>query len=243
MMKQGFVDIHTHILPGIDDGSRDWAQTERMLQLQSEQGVTDIIATPHFDTEQNDQNPQKLRELVMEANEHAKNKGIEITIHTGCEVLYTPGVLEAYRKGDILTLADSQYLLLEFFPRSSYQEISEAVSSFSMEGVTPVLAHVERYECLMNQYDRLYEMMKKGAVMQMNSRSLLGKRFDKRVRMCRKMVENGFIHFLGSDCHNEEERPPKMQEPHDVIAKLYGEKSADNLTENNARYILEKKFL
>ena len=164
MMKQGFVDIHTHILPGIDDGSRDWAQTERMLQLQSEQGVTDIIATPHFDMEQNYQNPQKLRELVMEANEHAKNKGIEITIHTGCEVLYTPGVLEAYQKGDILTLADSQYLLLEFFPRSSYQEISEAVSAFTMEGVTPVLAHVERYECLMNQYDRLYELMKKGKI-------------------------------------------------------------------------------
>ena len=119
-MKQGFVDIHTHILPGIDDGSRDWAQTERMMQLQSEQGVTDIIATPHFDMEQNYQNPQKLRELVEEANVHARESGIEITFYTGCEVLYTPGVLEAYRKGDILTLADSQYLLLEFFPRSSY---------------------------------------------------------------------------------------------------------------------------
>lgn len=242
-MKQGFVDIHTHILPGIDDGSRDWAQTERMLQLQSEQGVTDIIATPHFDMEQNYQNPQKLRELVEEANVHARESGIEITLYTGCEVLYTPGVIEAYQKGDILTLADSQYLLVEFFPRSPYREICEAVASFVREGATPVIAHVERYECLMNQYDRLYELMKMGAVMQMNSRSLLGKRFDKRVRLCRKMVKNGFIHFLGSDCHNEDERPPKMQEPHDVIAKLCGGQVADNLTMGNARHILEKKYL
>lgn len=242
MMKQGFVDIHTHILPGIDDGAADWEQTERMLELQAKQGVTDVIATPHFDMEQNYQNPQKLRELVREANERADKRNLDIRIHTGCEVLYMPGVTEAYKKGDILTLADSQYLLMEFFPRSPYKEICEAVAAFSMEGVTPVLAHVERYECLMNQYDRLYELMKKGALMQMNSRSLLGGRFDRRVRMCRKMVQNGFVHFLGSDCHNEEERPPKMQQPFQVVAKFCGEEVAEELTEKNARYILDKKF-
>lgn len=242
-MKQGYVDIHTHILPGIDDGSKDWSQTEQMLRLQQEQGVTDIIATPHFDMEQNYQAPDKLCELVEKANELAKKVTPGITLYTGCEVLYTPGVIEAYKKGDILTLADSQYLLIEFFPRSSYRELEEAVASFVREGVSPVLAHVERYECLMNEYDRLYELMKMGAVMQMNSRSLLGKRFDKRVKLCRKMVQNGFIHFLGSDCHNGEERPPKMREPYETIVKFCGEKTADDLTGDNARHILEKKYL
>lgn len=242
-MKQGYVDIHTHILPGIDDGSRDWSQTERMLRIQQEQGVTDIIATPHFDMEQNYQDPDKLRALVAEANEHAKKVTPGITLYPGCEVLYTPGVIDAYKKGDILTLADSQYLLVEFFPRSPYREIEEAIASFVREGLVPVIAHVERYECLRNEYDRLYDLMKMGAVMQMNSRSLLGKRFDKRVKLCRKMVQNGFIHFFGSDCHNEEERPPKMQEPHKTIAKLCGEQIADELTIYNARHILEKKYM
>lgn len=242
-MAQGYVDIHSHILPGIDDGARDWAQTERMLQMQQAEGVTDLITTPHFDMEQNIQNPDKLRELVAEANEHAKKAAPGITLYTGCEVLYSPGIIDAYKRGDILTLADSQYLLVEFYPRSPYREIEEGVSLITQEGLVPVIAHVERYECLMKEYDRLCELMKMGAVMQMNSRSLLGKRFDKRVKLCRKMVQNGFIHFLGSDCHNEEERPPKMREPYDIITKYCGTQVADELTGKNARYILQKKYL
>lgn len=85
-MEQGFIDIHTHILPDIDDGSRDWSQTERMLRMQQEEGVTDIIATPHFDMEQNYQDADKLRALVAEANEHAKKVTPGITLYTGCEV-------------------------------------------------------------------------------------------------------------------------------------------------------------
>ena len=243
MMNQGYVDIHTHILPGLDDGARDWSQTEQMLRKQQEQGVTDIIATPHFDMEENYQNSEEIRRLVAETNELAQKVTPDITVYTGCEVLYTPGIIETYKKGDILTLADSQYLLVEFFPRSPYREIEEAVGFFVREGIIPVIAHVERYECLMTEYDRLYELMKMGAVMQMNSRSLLGKRFDKRVRLCRRMLENGFIHFLGSDCHNENERPPKMQEPYDTIAKICGEETAEEITGRNARNILENKYL
>lgn len=242
-MKQGYVDIHSHILPGIDDGAKDWEQTDRMLQMQQEEGVTHIIATPHFDMEQNYQNPDKIRKLVAEANERAKEVAPAITLYTGCEVLYSPGVIDAYKKGDILTLADSQYLLVEFFPRSQYKEIEGAVASLIREGVIPVIAHVERYQYLMQEYDRLCELMKMGAVMQMNSRSLLGRRFDKRVKLCRKMVQNGFIHFLGSDCHNEEERPPKMQEPYEAVAKYCGIQTAEELTKYNGKYIFEKKYL
>ncbi len=86
-MEQGFIDIHSHILPAIDDGSKNWEQTERMLQMQREQGVTHVIATPHFDMEQNYQQADKIRELVAEANEHAKKAAPEITLYTGCEVL------------------------------------------------------------------------------------------------------------------------------------------------------------
>jgi len=167
--------------------------------MQREQGVTHVIATPHFDMEQNYQQADKIRELVAEANEHAKKAAPEITLYTGCEVLYSPGIIDAYKKGDILTMADSQYLLVEFFPRSPYREIEGAIASLIREGLIPIIAHVERYECLMREYDRLCELMKMGAVMQMNSRSLLGKRFDKRVKLCRKMVPHGFVNFLGRD--------------------------------------------
>ena len=142
-----------------------------------------------------------------------------------------------------MTMADSQYLLVEFFPRSPYREIEDAIASLIREGLIPIIAHVERYECLMQEYDRLCELMKMGAVMQMNSRSLLGKRFDKRVKLCRKMVQNGFVHFLGSDCHNDGERPPKMRETYEAIVKLSGKQMADELTMNNATYIFEKKYL
>lgn len=242
-MKRNFVDIHTHILPGVDDGATDWEQAKRMLLLQAQEGVTDIIATPHFDREENRQNPDQIRRLVEELNQYAEQAAPGVRIYPGEEVLYTPGILECYRNGEILTMADSRYLLLEFFPRSSYSEIERAVREFVEEGVIPVIAHVERYHHLMEEYDYLYELIKMGATLQMNSRSLLGNYFDKRRRICRKMAKNGFIHFLGSDCHNEEERPPSMKKSFEVLTSVCGEKEACRMVYENAHCIIEKKYL
>lgn len=238
-----FVDIHTHILPDIDDGAEDWEQTKRMLRLQAEEGVTDIIATPHFDLENNRQSSERIQELTGQANQAARELSLEITVHPGSEVLFSPEIPEAYRRGEIPTLAQSRYLLVEFFPRSSYQEIREGIRELCLQGAIPIIAHIERYECLMNQYDRLFELEKIGALMQMNGRSLLGKLWDKRVRMCRKLVTNGFIHFLGSDCHNETERPPKMQAVYEAVKNSCGEELAKALARENAIHILEKTFL
>ncbi len=242
-MRQGFIDIHTHILPGLDDGAADWEQTGEMLRLQREQGVTDIIATPHFDMERNYQDPEQIREVVARANEYAGEEAPGLTVYEGCEVLYTPGITEAYREGRIPTLAGSRYILVEFFPQSSYREIGDAVSFFTREGLAPVIAHVERYQCLMNEYERLYELIKMGAVMQMNSRSLSGNRFDRHVRMCRKMVRKGFIHFLGSDCHNTGDRPPAMREAYRIVGRLCRGETAVALTGGNAANILQGQYL
>lgn len=242
-MTQGFIDIHTHILPGVDDGAANWQQTEKMLRLQKEQRVVDIIATPHFDIESNRQKPELIRQLVSEANELASKVATGVRLYPGEEVLYTPGILELYRKGEILTLADSRYLLLEFFPRSSYREIEKAVREFVGEGVIPIIAHVERYHHLLQQYDRLNELIKMGALLQMNSRSLLGGYFDKRKKMCRKMAQNGFVHFLGSDCHNACERPPAMSKSFEVLKNLSGEQEATGMVWKNAKCILEKTYL
>lgn len=239
----GFVDIHTHILPGIDDGAADLEQTKRMLKLQAEEGVTDIIATPHFDMEDNRHSSDRILELTEQANQAARELSLEITVYPGCEVLFSPEIPEAYRRGEILTLAQSRYLLVEFFPRSSYQEIREGIRELCLQGVIPIIAHIERYECLMHQYDRLFELEKIGALMQMNGRSLLGKLWDKRVRMCRKLIATGFIHFLGSDCHNETERPPKMKDVYETVKNLGGTELAKALAGENATHILEKTFL
>lgn len=238
-----YIDIHTHILPGIDDGAQDWEQTKRMLKLESEEGVSKVIATPHFDLERDCPSPAQIQDLVQKANEIARELSLELTIYPGCEVLFSPGIPEAYRRGDILTLAQSSYLMVEFFPRSSFREIREGVRELCMEGVIPVIAHIERYECLMNEYDRLFELEKMGALMQMNGRSLLGKPWDKRMRMCRKLIRNGFIHFLGSDCHNDTERPPKMQKVYESIVGFCGEEMAESLAGKNAAHILKKTFV
>lgn len=237
-----FTDIHTHILPEIDDGAKDWEQTRQMLKLQAEEGVRDIIATPHFDLEEHCHSPQMIQKLTEQANAAAAELHLDVRIHPGCEVLYSPGIPDVYRKGGIMTLAGSRYVLIEFFPRSSYQEIRDGVREMCLKGAVPVIAHVERYECLMGEYDRMFELEKIGALMQMNGRSLLGKTWDKRVRMCRKLIRHGFIHFIGSDCHNETERPPKMRQVYDSIRSFCGDGMADELVFKNAEYIFENTF-
>lgn len=235
-----YIDIHTHILPGIDDGPGDLEQMKRMLQLEAAEGVSKIIATPHFDLEENRVSPVRIQELVEKANAAARELSLELIVYPGCEVLFSPGVPEAYRRGEILTLAQSSYFLVEFFPRSSFREIREGVRELCMAGLIPVIAHIERYECLLNEYDRLFELEKMGALMQMNGDSLFGRPWDKRVRMCRKLVRNGFIHFLASDCHDDKEYPPRMQKVYETVVNFCGADMAESLMAKNAGYILQK---
>ena len=110
----GKIDIHSHILPGLDDGARSEELSLRMLKMAEDDGITDIIATPHFHYRRGHATPVQIRETASLMQRKAKEAGLKIKIHTGNELYYTHELLETVKAGDALTLADSDYVLLEF---------------------------------------------------------------------------------------------------------------------------------
>lgn len=218
MDRTGYIDIHSHILPGVDDGSKNWDMTEQMLQMAYDQGVRQIVATPHNYPDRHRQDNQAILKLVEEADKRAKRISPDFHVFCGNEVYYRRGIAEEIERGHILTIAGGRHLLVEFHPSEQYSRIYQGLKELIEEGYDPIIAHMERVQALFGSEEKAREVIKMGALIQVNSASLSGGFFDRRASRLRKFVENGMVHFLGSDCHNITERGPVMK---DVVDKLY----------------------
>lgn len=203
------IDIHSHILPGLDDGSEDMDESIKMLRLARRQGITQVVATPHYSHGFQNTNHDQIRRLCREVQETARRRlNTEIRIWPGQEIMYDGDVLDLLAKGSILTIADSRYVLTEFLPSAPYSYIHGAVRELSLEGYIPILAHAERYTCL-REKNRPDEIRDQGAYMQINFRRVGGKWYDSTTRWCREMLRRRKIDFLGTDMHNMRERRPE----------------------------------
>lgn len=243
MKKTGYLDFHSHILPGVDDGSRDWNMTEGMLQAAYQQGVRTMMATPHNYQGNKKQDNEKIRELCSEVDRRAQMIDSSFHVMPGNEVLYREGIPEEIEAGHILTLGDSSYLLVEFLPNEVYGRINQGLRELVEHGYYPVVAHIERVRALYEHEERINEVIKMGCYLQVNCESLMGGLFDRKTAKLRKLVGSGKIHFLGSDCHNLSERPPVME---DCIRRLYQklpEKCVDQLVFHNQEQFLNKKYI
>lgn len=243
MKNAGYLDFHTHILPGIDDGAKDWDMTRQMLREAHRQGINKIIATPHNYPNQKKQDNRRIRELCREADQIAKEITPAMEVLPGNEIYFRWGIIEELRKGHVMTMADSSYLLIEFSPEEIYERMYHGLKELIEAGYYPVLAHMERVHTVFRKKKHLEELVKLGCYMQVNCGSLMGGMFDKEAALLRKYMEHGYIHFLGSDCHNMTGRKPLME---GAVAKLGNKLREEVLAkvvfENPARF-LKKKFI
>lgn len=174
---QGYFDIHTHILPGIDDGAKDWGMTEKMLRMACEQGIRTIVATPHNYPGEPKQENERIRGLCKEADALAKRIEPAMQVLPGNEVYYREGIIREIEREHILTLADSRYLLVEFHPESYQREIIRGLRELTENGYLPVIAHVERVGVLFENRKNLEEALKTGCYLQTNCKKPSGRSF------------------------------------------------------------------
>ena len=241
MNSKGYLDIHSHILPGIDDGSKNWDMTREMLTHAYNQGTRIMVATPHNYPHKSKQDNDAVRELVRKANEMAKEIGPDFTILEGNEILYRDGIPDEIENNHILPLAGTRCLLVEFLPGEEYKRILHGIRELTEYGYYPIIAHVERVHALFQDIDNIEEIIEMGCFLQTNTGSLMGGMFDKKSARLRKLIKDGQIHFLGSDCHNTDTRPARME---DAVSKLYKkipEKDVDRLLYGKRRYILPEE--
>lgn len=233
------IDIHAHILPGIDDGAKNWDACLDMLQMSAESGVKKIIATPHYLPWKKRARPNEIENLCREAEKKLRDKrGISIDIYPGNEIYYRVDVIQRLREGKVLTLAGSRYALVEFDTEASYQSFCRAVKEFRDSGYIPIVAHMERYTCL-RLPERVDELKEMGALFQMNVEAIQGGIFKADSRWAKKCLLKGQVDFLASDMHDMKRRPPIAAEKLQWIQKKLEPEYQKKLTYGNAQMILD----
>lgn len=232
------IDIHTHILPGIDDGARDWETCLEMLALSAKSGVEAVIATPHYLPWRKSASPEEIRSLCMEAEEKlSKKHGISMDIHPGNEIYYNVDTVQDLKENKVLTLAGSRYVLVEFATDASYQVLCRATKDLQNERFIPILAHVERYDCLRSR-ERMQELRQMGALFQMNVEAYQGSVLDRNSHWAKGCLKDGQIDILASDMHGLHRRPPFQKEKLSWIEKKLDSAYQKELLYGNGQKII-----
>lgn len=235
----GWIDIHAHILPGVDDGAYDWNEATALLKLSYGQGIRHIIATPHFTY---GQDVGMLKELSICLKQKAKVIADDFDVSLGQEIMYFEDLMEYLNQGKALTLSGSRYVLVEFKPSDSLGRIKRAVRQLIQAGYFPVIAHVERYGCLLEQ-EGAEELVEYGAYLQINARSLNGGWMDKKARWCKKNLKKGMIQFIATDMHNILDRSPDIKTAVSWMEGNMGKSTFAQITGINPEFILRDRML
>ncbi len=235
-----FVDIHHHLIYGIDDGAQSFAGTEKMIRQAVENQVHAIITTPHITPGHAPFPMEDYLKHLQETREYLDRENIDLTLYTGSEALYTPSTPYQLSEGKVPTLAGTRYVLIEFSPDDTYKYLTDAAGAVESLGYVPVFAHVERYECLKkaDQVRRFKEDY--GALIQVNAATVLRKHSFFHQRFINHLFEDELVDFISTDCHDLPGRDNHMAEAFDQLTVLYGIDMAHALTHGNAEMLLSE---
>lgn len=226
----GLFDIHSHILHGVDDGSRSLQMSLDILEMMKKQGITDVMATPHFDacSESIEDFNEKVNTALTELN--SATKGLDLpNVHIGCEVYYFGGIGKSYGIRN-LTLAGSDYLLLELpFTTIDDNIIKDINNLCSTVGVIPIIAHIERYHRFKG-FKKILKLIEAGEVFaQVNAPSILDSHFR---RITKKLIKKGYVSYIATDSHSTDKRPPMMEQALNEIERLFGKTQRNIIVKN-----------
>ena len=235
-----YFDMHTHILPDIDDGSKSEEESLKMIDLAYREGIRYICATPHYNVEKASART-RCTKVYNHLRRRMKQRYPDMELYLGNEILYSYDIIEHLKKGLISTYNGSRYALIEFYPSEKYKYIYEAVQAVRRSGYVPVLAHIERVKCLWKDWQKLDELKDSVAVFQMNTGSLTGSFMESHVRYCRKLVQENYIDILGSDMHGSVHRPPVYEQAAAWIRQQCGEDVLRRLAFENPIRILKNQ--
>lgn len=242
------IDIHSHIVFDVDDGPQDWAESKALLEEAYAQGVRTIVSTSHrrkgmFETPEDEiaRNFKVVKEL-------AKEIAPDLRILYGAEIYYTSDILDKLENNLIPKLNGTRYALIEFSMNTPYREIHNALTNVLMMGVTPVVAHIERYHALENDEKRVKELINMGCYTQVNSSSILkpklfGDTYKFMKKRARYFLEKDLVHIVASDMHNLDSRPPYMKEAYEIVSKKYGLDKARELFMLNPEKIIKDQII
>jgi len=231
-------DLHCHLLPGVDDGPRSWDETLELCRQLTEQGISTVVATPHYLPGGKLKPPEELA-LVNQLQELLNAHNLPLKVYAGAEVYLTPEVADLAKQGLLPAYNPTyRYLLVELPLTGLPRYAEDTLFRLALEGYTPILAHPERNQDLIANRGWLEKQLEQGLLVQVNAESLTG-RFGSQVKKsAQELLAKGWVHFLGSDAHHPTRRPCCYGDAAAQLKRLGGPELANQLTIINPREAL-----
>ncbi len=234
------VDIHCHIIPGVDDGSRSWEMTREMCRVAADDGIRHIVATPHcneqfrYDRDHYEQLKDNLRD--------ASDGRLEFSI--GCDFHFSyENITDAIENQKRYSINGTRYLLIEFSDYGIPPNVGELLFQFTSRGMVPIVTHPERNALLVRRPEKILGLVDAGALVQVTANSITGFWGEKARSVAEWLLAQGAVHVVASDAHDPKRRRPVLSEARNVLAKMLGGEAAEALVNENPRAIVEGRPL
>lgn len=212
------IDIHCHILPGLDDGASNFIEALEMIKTAEREGISHIVATPHCIDNFN----EDVFSMLTNLKEVAASQGCNIELLAGSEIYITPALLQMVKEKKVICLNNSKYILVELPMYDMPLYTLDVLYELRLIGIVPIIAHPERYKYVISNPSIIKDLIDAGALCQVNSGSITGrygKAIEKTVHI---LFKHNMVHFVASDAHSSERRPPKLKKAYDIIKQRYG---------------------
>lgn len=238
----GIIDVHSHLLPGVDDGAESFNASFKLLRAEYEQGVRSVILTPHYRKDYFEADRAIVKERFCELGDRMASVGIQMQIYLGCEFHRENEMMSFICSDAAYTMAGTRYVLVEFSGSDDESCFTRYVREMVICGYRPIIAHVERYPDMRN-LQRIEHLIRRGAYIQVNAGSILGREGMRQKGFSRKLLKEGFVHLIGSDAHDLRRRTPCMGECEKYLIKKIGKGNTQRLMlENPGRLLADEKI-
>jgi Capsular polysaccharide biosynthesis protein len=233
------LDMHCHILPGIDDGAKDLNDSIYISRMEERDGIATIIATPHYIDSESEVDVSRIEYLTDQLNSEIRNAGIKLDVLLGMEVLLSPNIVDLYEANKIIAINNKNYMLIELPMYETFpQYVESTIFEMQLAGIRPIIAHPERYREIIKHPNKVYRLIEKECIMQCNAGSFAGK-YGKEVReTAYNLLEHNMVHIIASDSHSSQMKSTHMRSCYDEISKEYSKKMANDLFTNNPQCII-----
>ena len=235
------VDIHSHILPGIDDGSSDIEETITMVKEAYKSGFTKIISTSHYYLRHYEVNESIRIECINEINNRLKEIGCDMQVFPGSEIYFTNDIINLLADHEASSMNSSRYVLFETSFIEQPDNFIDVVYSLLSNNYIPILAHPERYKYVQKDPNILLELLELGVLLQSNYGSIIGQYEKEAQKTVKLLLKNNFIHFLGSDAHRKDTTYPYIPRVIEELEDIISERKIEELTEINPNSILQNE--
>ncbi|MBJ8325396.1 capsular polysaccharide biosynthesis protein Cps4B [Streptococcus pacificus] len=242
------IDVHSHIVFDVDDGPSTLEESVSLLKMAYDQGVRKIVSTSHRRKGMFETPEEKIAKNFQVVKETMREILPSLELYYGGELYYSSDVQKGLETKAIPTMNNTKFALIEFSSQTPWKEIHSALSNVLMLGITPLVAHIERYNTLEFNDKRVKEIINMGCYTQINSSNVLKpKLFGDKYKIYKKrakyFLENDLVHCIASDMHNTDVRPPYMKEAYNQIKKDYGKTRAEELFKINPGLLLENHYI